>query len=116
VLLAYIGGKMIWESFHGKDDESCDVDGKLDLKELLLMAIATSIDALAVGITLAFMKTAIVPAVLEIGAITFIISFLGVVIGHQFGTRFKRGAEIAGGAVLILIGLKILLEHLGILG
>ncbi|HPR77623.1 MAG TPA: DegV family protein, partial [Candidatus Limiplasma sp.] len=61
-------------------------------------------------------KTAIVPAVLEIGAITFIISFLGVVIGHQFGTRFKRGAEIAGGAVLILIGLKILLEHLGILG
>jgi len=114
-LLAYIGGKMIWESFHSKEDESCDID-KLDIKELLLMAIATSIDALAVGITLAFMKTAILPAVLEIGAITFAISFLGVLIGHQFGTRLKRGAEIAGGAVLILIGLKILLEHLGILG
>jgi len=115
-LLAYGGGKMIWEAVRDKPEEACAVDGKLDLKELLLLAIATSIDALAAGITFAFIQTPIVAAVTEIGAITFALSYAGVMIGHKFGTRFKRKAEIAGGAVLILMGLKILLDHLGVLG
>lgn len=114
-LLAYIGGKMIWEAVREKEEETCPVDQRLDLKELLVMAIATSIDALAVGITFAFLGTPIVSAVLVIGLITFILSYLGVLLGHRFGTRFQRKAEFAGGAVLVLIGLKILLEHLGIL-
>jgi putative Mn2+ efflux pump MntP len=116
ILLSYIGGKMIWESLRGKPDETCATDDRLDLKELLLLAIATSIDALAVGVTFAFLGTDVVPAVLEIGVITLALSFAGVWIGNRFGTRFKRGAEIAGGVVLILIGLKILFEHLGVLG
>ncbi|HNW85862.1 MAG TPA: manganese efflux pump MntP family protein [Candidatus Limiplasma sp.] len=114
-LLTYIGGKMIWEATHDREEQACDVEPKLDLKELFGLAIATSIDALAVGITFAFLQTPILPAVIEIGAITFLLSFGGVAIGHQFGTKLKRKAEIAGGAVLILIGLKILLEHLGLI-
>jgi len=114
-LLGCIGGKMIWEALRDKPDETCAADAKLDLRELLLLAVATSVDALAVGVTFAFLQTPILPAVLEIGAITFLLSFAGVTIGHRFGTRFKRGAEIGGGAVLILIGFKILFEHLGIL-
>lgn len=114
-LLLYIGGKMIWEAVRKKQDEACALDTKIDFKELLILSVATSIDALAVGITFAFLKTPILPAVAEIGAITFALSFLGVLIGHRFGTHFRRGAEIAGGAVLIFIGLKILLEHLGVL-
>lgn len=79
------------------------------------MAVATSIDALAVGITFAFLQVDILPAVLLIASITFGLSFIGVVIGNRFGNRFQRKAEIAGGVVLILIGIKILLEHLGVL-
>jgi putative Mn2+ efflux pump MntP len=115
-LLGYIGGRMIWEAARGKPDEACTVDEKLDYRELFLLAIATSIDALAVGITFAFLQTPILFAVAEIGVITFVLSFAGVLIGHRFGTRFKRKAEFGGGAVLILIGVKILLDHLGVWG
>lgn len=114
VLLAFIGGKMIYEAL--KKDECCAVNAeKLDIKEILMLAIATSIDALAVGITFAFLQTAIIPAVSLIGVITLVLSFIGVFIGNRFGTKCSNKAELAGGIVLILIGLKILLEHLGIL-
>ena len=116
VLLGYIGGKMIWDAFHEEGEVACDIAQKLDLKELLMMAVATSIDALAVGITFAFLQVQIVPAVASIGLITFGLSFVGVVVGNKFGNRFQNKAQFAGGAVLILIGLKILLEHLGIIG
>lgn len=114
-LLSYIGGKMIWEAVRDHEEEACPVDGKLDMRELLMMAVATSIDALAVGITFAFLGTPILTAITEIGLITFGLSFGGVLIGHRFGTRFKSKAEIGGGVVLILIGMKILLEHLSAL-
>lgn len=113
-LLGYIGGKMIWDACHDSGEgERCQLEQKLDIKELLVLAIATSIDALAVGITFALLNTDILPAVLLIGAITFGLSWLGVAIGYKFGTRYEKKAEIAGGVVLILIGLKVLLEHLG---
>lgn len=116
VLLAYIGGKMIWDAFHEKEEpEEDELTQKLDLKELFILAVATSIDALAVGITFAFLQVNIVPAVSLIAVITFTISFVGVLIGNKFGTRYQTKAEIAGGAVLVLIGVKILLEHLGVL-
>lgn len=119
-LLAFIGGKMLWDAFHEeKDDEDgcgCDkTDGRLDLRELTLLAVATSIDALAVGITFAFLQVDIVPAIVTIGITTFVLSLVGVIVGNQFGSRFERPATIAGGVVLILLGVKILLEHLGIL-
>ena len=115
-LLAFVGGKMLWDAFHEEDDENPDqMDAKLDLKELLMLAIATSIDALAVGITFAFLQTDIVPSVAIIGCTTFVISFAGVAVGHFFGARFEKPATIVGGVVLILIGLKILLEHLGVI-
>ncbi len=116
-LLAYIGGKMIWDALHEEEStgESCDIEPKLDIKELFTLSVATSIDALAVGITFAFLQMEIVPAVCLIGSITFVLSLGGVVIGNKFGARFQEKAEIAGGAVLIGIGMKILLEHLGVL-
>ena len=82
---------------------------------MLVMAIATSIDALAVGVTFAFLEVRILPAVSFIGVITFLLSALGVKIGSIFGTRYKSKAELAGGVILILLGIKILLEHLGYL-
>ncbi len=107
---------MIWAALHETGEgAACVTRQRLDIKELLVLAVATSIDALAVGITFAFLGVDIVPAVLLIGCITFGLSFVGVVLGNRFGTRFQRKAEIAGGVVLILIGLKILLEHLGVL-
>ena len=115
-LLGYIGGKMIWDALHEVPETApCAGEGRLDLKELLMLAVATSIDALAVGITFAFLQVSILPAVATIGLITFALSFAGVVVGNRFGTRFQKKAEIAGGVVLVLIGLKILLEHLGLL-
>lgn len=111
VLLSFIGGKMIYESFKKDDDPLADAD-KLDLKELTVLAIATSIDALAVGITFAFLKADIKISVLLIGVITFLLSALGVFIGHKFGEKYKNKAELAGGVILVLIGLKILGEHL----
>lgn len=116
VLLGAIGAKMIWDGLHESEEgQSCPVDQKLDLKELVLLAIATSIDALAVGITFAFLGVDIVPAAALIGVVTFALSLVGVGIGHGFGRRFERVATVAGGAALIVIGIKIVLEHLGIL-
>ena len=116
ILLAFIGGKMLWEAFTEGEDEGDGKDAeKIDLGEYLILAIATSIDALAVGISFAALSVDIVPAVSLIGATTFIFSVAGVAIGHTFGSRYEKPASIVGGVVLILIGLKILLEHLGIL-
>ena len=111
VLLSLIGGNMIRESF-SEDEELNDDFG---VKTMLLLAIATSIDALAVGITFAFLSVKILPAAGTIGLTTFLLSCAGIRIGRAFGARWKSGAERAGGLILILIGLKILLEHLGIL-
>ena len=111
VLLAFIGGNMIKESF-GKAEELNDDFG---VKTMLLMAVATSIDALAVGITFAFLEVQILPAAGLIGVTTFLLSFAGIYIGNVFGARCKSKAELAGGIILVLIGVKILLEHLGIL-
>lgn len=119
VLLGYIGGKMIWDALHEESEgegAACELEEKLDLKELSLMAVATSVDALAVGITFAFLQVQIVPAVAAIGLITFALSFAGVIVGNKFGNRFQSKAQIIGGAALIFIGTKILLEHLGIIG
>ena len=117
VLLAYIGGHMIYEALFQKDEttEAVSDGSAFNYKELFVLSIATSIDALAVGITFAFLQIQIVPAVCLIAAITFGISFAGVIIGHRVGLKYKAKAEIAGGITLILIGAKILLEHLGIL-
>ena len=112
VLLALIGGNMIREAL-SKDDE--DTSAALDVKTMFLMAVATSIDALAVGITFAFLEVDILPAAGLIGVTTFLLSAAGAYIGHAFGARYKSGAELAGGVILILIGLKILLEHLGLI-
>lgn len=114
VLLALIGGNMVREAFvkeEDRDDQSI-MDPPLDLKEMLLLAIATSIDALAIGVTFAFLNVAIVPAIVTIGCITFIISIIGVVIGNYFGNKYEKKATLAGGIILIVIGMKILIEHL----
>ena len=113
VLLALIGGNMIHEALDNDEEEA---DASLDVKTMFLLAVATSIDALAIGITFAFLKVNIIPAVCFIAIVTFIISFAGVKIGNVFGARYKNKAEIVGGVILILLGLKILLEHLGFLG
>ena len=113
VLLALVGGNMIHEALDNDEEEA---DASLDVKTMFLLAVATSIDALAIGITFAFLKVSIIPAVCFIGIVTFIISFAGVKIGNVFGARYKNKAEIVGGVILILLGLKILLEHLGFLG
>ena len=112
VLLALIGGNMIHEALDNDEEEA---DASLNVKTMFLLAVATSIDALAIGITFAFLKVNIIPAVCIIGIVTFIISFAGVKIGNVFGARYKNKAEIVGGIILILLGLKILLEHLGFL-
>ena len=115
-LLAFIGGHMLWEVWKGEGEEDENEEaGPLRLGELTLLAIATSIDALAVGITFAFLGVNIVSAISIIGCTTFVLSGVGVMVGYRFGLRYKKKAEIAGGVILILIGLKILLEHLGIL-
>lgn len=113
ILLAIIGGNMIKESFEKDECETCG-DAAMDAKTMFVMAIATSIDAMAVGVSFAFLKVDIVPAVTFIGVITFICSGLGVKIGSIFGNKYKSKAELAGGVVLILMGTKTLLEGLGI--
>ncbi len=110
-LLAIIGVNMIQESF-SKAEELNDDFG---VKTMLMMAVATSVDALAVGVTFACLDVSILPSSALIGVTTFCLSALGIYIGHIFGLRFKAWAERAGGAILILIGVKILLEHLGII-
>lgn len=110
-LLAFIGLNMIKESF-GEDEELND---DFSVKTMTLLAVATSIDALAVGVTFAFLRVNIVSAAALIGVTTFCLSALGVWIGHKFGAKYKKSAELAGGVILILMGTKILLEHLGII-
>lgn len=112
VLLGLIGASMIKEAVSKDEDTAND---SLDIKTMFLLAVATSIDALAVGITFAFLQVDIVPAVSFIGITTFVCSAIGVKIGNVFGTKYKSKAEFAGGIILIVIGIKILLEHLGIL-
>ena len=114
VLLSFIGISMIKEAISTKDEEE-ETNPSLSVKTMFLLAVATSIDALAVGVTFAFLKVQIIPAVSFIGTITFLLSIVGVKVGNVFGTRYKAKAEIAGGIILILIGVKILLEHLAIL-
>lgn len=114
ILLAFIGGNMIKESFEKDECENCG-DAAMDVKTMFVLAIATSIDAMAVGVSLAFLQVQIVPAVTFIGVITFICSGLGVKIGSIFGSKYKSKAELAGGIVLIIMGLKTLLGGLGIL-
>lgn len=114
VLLGFIGGKMIKEAFSGDSEANND---DISFKAMLVLAIATSIDALAVGIAYvcAYGSTNAFITFLSIGIITFIVSVIGVKIGNKFGDKFEKKAELAGGAILILLGIKILLEHLGIL-
>lgn len=113
ILLAIIGGKMIHKAL--TESEDCEDDGikdkKLSHKELLLLAIATSIDALAVGISFAFLNVPIIPSIIIIGLTTFAISLVGVIIGNIFGSKYKNKAEFVGGLILVIIGLKIVLEQ-----
>lgn len=123
ILLSFIGINMIRESME-KDDE-CEISNlaeaavgeedvdQLGFKNMVMLAIATSIDALAVGVTFAFLQVDIIPAVSFIGVVTFVLSAIGVKIGNVFGTKYKSKAEFAGGAILVLMGIKILFEHLG---
>lgn len=130
-LLALIGGKMMWEACGIEDEEAetveemCEVaisnqntvcEDPLRIGRLIVLAVATSIDALAVGISFAFLGVSIIRSAALIGLITFAICFIGVYIGNKFGGLLKRKAEIVGGLILICIGLKILFEHLGIIG
>lgn len=111
VLLALIGANMIKEAL-SKDEEPAD--DSVGFRVMFLLAIATSIDALAVGVTYAFLQVQIIPAVSFIGVITLVLSIIGVKIGNVFGLRYKSKAEAAGGAILILMGIKILIEHLSV--
>ena len=112
-LLFLIGANMIREALSKKEEQPAD--SSLGFKTMLLLAIATSIDALAVGISFACIQVRIWSAILIIGVTTFLFSIIGVKIGNVFGSRFEKGAGILGGIILILIGLKILLEHLGVI-
>ena len=111
-LLFLIGANMIREAVWGKEEQQ---DGSLGFKTMLLLAIATSIDALAVGVSFACIQVELWSSVLIIGITTFLFSVLGVKIGNVFGSRYEKSASIVGGIILILIGLKILLEHLGVI-
>ena len=108
-LLSFIGANMIREAFE-EDEEHCT--DNINVKTMLVLAIATSIDALAVGITFAFLKVNLVLATIIIGIVTFVLCIIGTKIGNRFGNKYKNKAEFSGGLILILIGLKILLEHL----
>lgn len=115
VLLGFIGGKMVIEAIKEWNAEDKQEEDKLDIKELFILAVATSIDALAVGITFAFLSVNIWSAISIIGVTTFILSLIGVVIGNKFGSKYKSKAELVGGIILVLMGIKILLEHLGVI-
>lgn len=110
-LLGIIGLNMIKEAF----DEDEELNDDFGVKTMSMLAVATSIDALAVGVTFAFLQVNIVSAAALIGLTTFGLSALGVCIGHKFGAKYKKNAELAGGVILILMGTKILLEHLGVI-
>lgn len=113
ILLSVIGGNMIKESLKQERSENCN--DKVNFNTMIILAIATSIDALAIGITFAFLKVNLLLAVVLIGIITFILSIIGVKIGNIFGDKYENKAEFAGGIILIFLGIKILLEHLNIL-
>lgn len=113
VLLCFIGGKMVREALSPAECE--ELDASFGPAAMLPLAVATSIDALAVGVTFAFLQVEILPAVTVIGGVTFAFSAAGVLLGSLFGARYKAKAELLGGVVLILMGAKILLEHLGAL-
>ena len=112
ILLGIIGGNMIKETF-SKENEN--INGDVGFKTMIILAIATSIDALAVGITFAFFNVNLLLAITLIGIITFALSVIGTKIGNRFGDKYENNAEFLGGVILILLGIKILLEHLGIL-
>lgn len=112
VLLVFIGLNMLKEAF-SNDSENCNEN--VDFKTMIVLAIATSIDALAVGITFAFLNVNLPLATLIIGIATFAVCIIGVKIGNKFGDKYERKAEVVGGLILILMGTKILLEHLGII-
>lgn len=109
VLLSIIGINMIREAFSNEEES----DDKIDFKTMVVLAVATSIDALTVGVTFAFLSVNIWVSIIVIGIITFVISIMGVKIGNVFGDKYKSKAEITGGVILILLGIKVLLEHLG---
>lgn len=115
ILLVFIGGKMVFEAL--KKDDCCGVpkEESFSFKELVMLSVATSIDALAAGVTFAFLNVNILGAVTLIGVVTFLLSAAGVAIGNRFGIQYKSKAELVGGAALILMGGKILLEHLDLL-
>ena len=115
VLLGIIGGNMIRESREQEEEETKHC-GSIRYREIFTLAVATSIDALAVGVSFAFLGVHIAPAVTLIGCTTFVLTLVGVWVGNLFGSRYKSRAELTGGIILILIGVKILLEHLGVLG
>ncbi|MDD5926907.1 MAG: manganese efflux pump MntP family protein [Firmicutes bacterium] len=116
-LLVFIGGKMIYDVFEDKgEDDYGEKTDRVDVKEIFTLAIATSIDALAVGISFAFLQVDIVKAASVIGITTFLLSAAGVAVGNIFGAKYEKKATLAGGIILVLIGLKILLEHTGVLG
>lgn len=111
ILLALIGSNMLREAMH-KDDECLECqDDSLRLGDLLMLSIATSIDALAVGVTFAFFEVMIIPAVVIIGLVTFFICIMGVKVGNVFGEKYKAKAEFIGGLILIMMAIKILVEH-----
>ena len=113
-LLAFIGGKMILEAVRGGEEGSGGM-AVLSHRRLLALAVATSIDALAVGVSFAFLGVNIIAAIATIGTTTFILSIVGIKVGNVFGAKYKDKAELVGGIILILMGLKILLEHLGVI-
>lgn len=117
ILLGFIGGKMMVEAVREwNEEETVEVmDAPIDHKNMFVLAVATSIDALAVGITFAFLNTPIIEAITIIGITTMVLSIIGVIVGNFFGSRYKSKAEFISGLILVLLGLKILLEHLGIL-
>lgn len=116
ILLGFIGGKMIVEVLRCKEEEKKGGEYRLDLRELVLLAVATSIDALAVGIIFAADKTNILYSASVIGVITFVICLFGVMIGNRFGSKYEQKAQLAGGGVLVIIGAKLLLDGLGVFG
>lgn len=115
ILLGFIGGKMIYEVFGSSEESEKSSAYRLDIKELFMLAIATSIDALAVGVIFVAQKTNLLFSVGVIGVVTFIICLFGVAVGNRFGSKYEKKAEFSGGVVLIFIGVKLLLDGLGIL-
>ncbi|NLB90495.1 MAG: manganese efflux pump [Clostridiales bacterium] len=111
LLLGFIGGKMLYDGIK-KQEEAIACQRFISLKELTLLAVATSIDALVVGVTFAFLHTPIVPAISMIGITTLVLSIAGVYIGKAFGGKYQKKAEMVGGLVLVGLGIKIFVEHM----